>query len=80
MNVEGKQFKPERIYIMKELWYSLEDREFFDSEETARLAYAMWCKANEEPFDEEIFKLCYTPLEESVTIWTKENINEYEPY
>ena len=56
-----------------------DDYEFFDSEETARIACAMWCKSHHEPFEEEVFDLCYHPLCKWDTVWTKQNIHEYRP-
>lgn len=66
---------------MKEIWVCMEGdtEEFFDSEETARLAYKKWCTANKEDFDEEIFQMCYQPISKCVTIWTKQNIHKYKP-
>lgn len=66
---------------MNEIWVCEEgdDYEFFDSEETARIAYTIWCKAHHEPFEEEVFDLCYHPLSKWDTIWTKQNIHEYKP-
>lgn len=69
--------------ITKELWLCMEgaEWEFFDSEETARLAYKKWCMINQEEFDEEIFKMCYRPFRtnQDVTIWTKDTLDEYIP-
>lgn len=65
--------------MMNEVWYCNEDGEFFDSEETARLGYIMWCKANKEEFDEKIFREAYSPLSEAMNIWTKNTICDYEP-
>lgn len=53
--------------------------EIFDSEETARMAYVIWCHENHEPYDEATFKEYYLPLEESDMIWTMEDIHEYDP-
>lgn len=67
---------------MNEIWVCEEGEggyEFFDSEETARIAYTIWCKVHHEPFEEEIFDLCYHPLNKWDTIWTKQNIHEYNP-
>lgn len=68
---------------MKELWCCTEgdEWEFFDSEETARLAYNKWCIINNEEFDEDIFQMCYKPIHmnKGVTVWTKNNIDEYNP-
>lgn len=66
---------------MKEIWCCMEgdDYEFFDSEETARLAYKKWCTIYDEEFDEEIFQMCYRPISKCVTIWTKNLLDEYNP-
>ena len=62
---------------MKEIWCCFEgpNPEYFDSEETALLAYKKWCEVNEEEFDMYIFYKCYG----TTKLWTKENIDEYEP-
>lgn len=68
---------------MKEVWVCMEGEEweFFDGEETARLAYNKWCTINNEEFDEDTFQMCYKPIHMSghITIWTKDNIDEYIP-
>ena len=66
---------------MKELWVCLENYqpEYFDCKETAQIAYRKWCKQYQEDYDESIFEMCYKPIEEMVTIWTKETIKDYIP-
>ena len=66
---------------MKEIWICMEGNnyEFFDSEETARLAYKKWCRINGADFSETIFQRCYLPISKCITIWTKDNLDEYIP-
>ena len=67
---------------MKEIWYCFEgpNPEYFDSEETALLAYKKWCEVNEEEFDLSVFYECYGPLVRLENVfWTKENIDKYDP-
>lgn len=66
---------------MKEIWATNEgtELELFDSEETAREAYKIWCKLYNEQFDEDTFKMCYVPLEKCITIWTKKTLKDYIP-
>lgn len=67
--------------MMNEVWVCFEGSvpEFFDSEETAKIAYEMYCKQYKLFYSEKIFEMCYKPLSKSATIWTKDTICDYEP-